>query len=115
MNKGVFQYDDVDKWLKDIRDQYESQNGPLVWRGSDDLDSSILCCCPPPTEQFNEEGLEYHAERDRDFWDVYTLVAFQLGFHNGVCQEKSHYKILEDSNKVYRDIIKDLKDGTKVR
>lgn len=69
--------------LEEIRDQYITGQ-PLVWTGPDQLHFHVSATSPPPSWQFSEEGLASHREQGRGFWDVYTMVAFQLGFHNGV-------------------------------
>jgi hypothetical protein len=46
----------------------------------------------PPSWNFSEEGMEYHAEQGRGFWDVYTLVTFQIGYSNGAVREEKNTK-----------------------
>lgn len=81
-----FSYEDVDAALKKIRVQW-IEGQPLVWTGPDALHSSVLATNGPPSWHFSEEGMQYHAEQGRSFWDVYTLVAFQIGFSNGAVRE----------------------------
>lgn len=92
----VLVFDDVATALDNVRNQYLNSQ-PLVWTGPDKLHPSISATNFPPSWHFSEEGMASHADRDRDFWDVYTLVAFQLGFHNGTVNESIqtlHYKKL---------------------
>ena len=79
-------YSDLADALKLIRKQYLAGE-PLVWTGPTDLHHSVSATSPGPDWQFSPEGLAYHAERDRDFWDVYTQVSFHLGFHQGAVNE----------------------------
>lgn len=79
----AFDYTEVEAALKEVRRQYEAGE-PTAWKGPDRLHFRVLATNPPPSWHFSAEGLSSHWEQGRDFWDVYTLVAFQLGFHNGV-------------------------------
>lgn len=74
--------DDVLDALQVVRKQYLAGE-PLTWTGPDRLHFSVSAVSPEPSWHFSPEGLEYHAEQDRDFWDVWAIVAFQIGFHNG--------------------------------
>ena len=87
-------FEEVAEALAEIRRQHEAGE-PLVWTGPDRLHYSVAATCPEPSWHFSEEGMAYHADQDRDFWDVYTMIAFQIGFHNG-------YLRSDKANEVYR-------------
>lgn len=69
--------------LAEVREQFLAGKR-LKWTGPDRLHHSISATTPPPSWNFSREGMEHHEDQGRTFWDVYTMVAFQLGFHNGV-------------------------------
>lgn len=75
--------------LAEIRRQHLAGE-PLVWTGPDRLHHSVSATSPEPSWLFSDEGMTYMAERDHDFWDVYTMVAFHLGFHSGTLKEEEH-------------------------
>lgn len=83
-----FDFEKVADALKAVREQYvagaDPFNNELVWTGPDRLHFHIAAITPEPAWHFSAEGMADHAENGRDFWDVYTMVAFQIGFHNGV-------------------------------
>lgn len=101
----IFVFDNIADALCDIRTQFLSGNDTLVWRGPDELHYAVSAGSPSPSEQFSKEGLEYHKERGRDFWDVYTLIAFQFGIHNGTVSEENNTKILHSLIETYRKVI----------
>lgn len=88
----TFPFEECSNALADIRRQHENGDETLIWTGPDRLHHSVAATCPPPSELLSPEGLEYDEERGRDFWDVYTMVAFHLGFHNGAVTEARHTK-----------------------
>lgn len=88
--------------LAEIRRQYEAGE-PLVWTGPDHLHHVISAGCPEPSACFSPEGLAYDAERGRDFWDVYTMIAFQLGYHAGTLREEAHSKRNEENAEFWRN------------
>lgn len=82
-NTKVFVYDDIATALKKVRKQIINHEKKLKWTGPDELHTSLSATSPEPSWHFSTEGLGYHRERGRDRWDVYTLICFQLGYHNG--------------------------------
>lgn len=81
--------EDVAVALKQVREQHLAGQ-TLVWTGPNRLHHAVAATSPEPSWHFSPEGLAYHADQDRDFWDVYTMVAFQLGFHNGTVREEKN-------------------------
>lgn len=77
----------------------------IDWEGPTKL-PSVAACCPPPQENLNEEGLKYHAERDRDALDMLILTAYQIGYENG-------YRSQEQSLTTYKLIVEVLTKGQK--
>lgn len=96
-------YDTVADALKKIREQYLAGGG-LTWTGPDSLHFSISTGSSGPSWHFSPEGLEYHEERGRDFWDVYSMVAFQMGFHNGVVREGAKLEERHRMDERYREL-----------
>lgn len=71
-------FDQITIPLVHIRNQYLS-GSTLHWSGPKtipgiDTDLDVV---------FSPEGLAWHAERGRNFWDVYTMVAIQIGIAQG--------------------------------
>lgn len=94
----TYSCEDVGSAWQALRKQVE-RGEPLTWTGPDRLHHSIAAGSPPPSEYLTDEGLEYDAERGRDIWDTLFLIAFQIGFHNGVMRESefsAHYERLTD-------------------
>ena len=85
-------YEEVAKALKKIRKQ-RRKGKSLKWTGPNELHHSISATCPEPSWYFSPEGMEWLKEHGHGFWDVYTQVAFHLGFHNGYlrCEESTSY------------------------
>jgi hypothetical protein len=75
-------FPEVAEALKDIREQYFAGADELVWHGMDRLHHSISATAMPPSWHFSKQGLADHLAEGRGFWDVYGMVAFQLGYHN---------------------------------
>lgn len=89
-------FEDVAEALKKVREQHKNGE-PLVWTGPDRLHHSIAATSPEPSWFFSDDGMEYMRERGHDFWDVYTQVAFQLGFHNGTVREEKNTEFWKSS------------------
>lgn len=83
-----FDFEKVAQALRAVREQYvagaDPFNNELVWTGPERLHFHVATTNPPPEWHFSAEGMADHADQGRDFWDVYTMVTFQIGFHNGV-------------------------------
>lgn len=83
-----FNFAEVADALKAVREQYvagaDPFNNELVWTGPERLHFHVATTDAPPAWHFSADGMAHHADQGRDFWDVYTMVAFQIGFHNGV-------------------------------
>jgi hypothetical protein len=93
-----------------LRKQIERGEEPLVWTGPDRLHFHIAAGSPPPSHYLTPEGREHDGDQGRDIWDTLFLIAFQIGFHNGVMREgehTAHYRrlldidmgLIEDANK----------------
>lgn len=102
----LYTFEEIADALADIRKQHE-EKGPkdLIWNGPDHLHHSVSATSPPPSSAFSNDGLAYHAERDRDFWEVYTMVAIQLGIHQGAMIRQERIDELEKSNLYWREKI----------
>lgn len=85
-----FSFEDIAEALADIRQQHLTGKYPLQWNGPDRLHHAVAATSPEPSWQFSPEGLANHRDQGRGFWEVYTLVAFQLGFHNGTVREEKN-------------------------
>jgi len=96
-----FNFEDVAKALKKVRKQY-LKGKPLVWTGPDVLHFTIAATSMPPSWYFSEEGMEYAKENGRDFWDVYTQVAFQIGYHNGVVYQSKDSLFWHENSKFWQ-------------
>lgn len=98
-------FDDVAKALKKIRKQHK-KGKPLVWTGPDRLHHAIAATSPEPSWYFSDEGMEYMRDQGHGFWDVYTMVAFQVGFHNGTVREEEHSRSWRESTEREAEIMR---------
>lgn len=81
----VFDFSEVADALKAVREQHLTDpDAEIVWAGPQRLHYKIGATSGHPGWHFSPEGLEHHADQGHDFWDVYTMVAFQIGVHNGI-------------------------------
>lgn len=94
----IFPVSEINDALNDIRNKFLTGK-ELVWTGPDDLHYSISAGSPKPSWHFSEEGMESHEEQGRGFWDVYNMIAVQLGLHNGIVKESKTLKIYEETIK----------------
>ena len=92
----LYSYEELSDALSDMREQIKAGASPLVWKGPDRLHYSLLATNFCPSEAFSPEKLEYEADQGRDVWDVYTHVAFMLGWHQAVVQREKRDKYYED-------------------
>jgi hypothetical protein len=97
-----YTYEQVGDALKKIRKQFLKGTKVLKWTGPDKLDSSVSATMSPPSWHFSPEGLEYHKERGRDFWDVYANVAFVLGYHSGVLIQRAEHEPQKELLEMFR-------------
>lgn len=84
----IFDFSEVARALREIRTQYMAGANPfndeLSWTGPERLHFHVAATSPEPAWHFSAEGMLSHADQGHDFWDVYTMVTLQIGFHNGV-------------------------------
>ena len=113
----TFDLDVATAALDEVRRQFLAGE-PMVWTGPDRLHSSISATSHSPSWNFSAEGMEAHADQNRDFWDVYNMVAFQLGYHNGVVREEENTKRAQDNagffRQAYQDALGRTAPGTSV-
>jgi hypothetical protein len=98
--------------LAEIRRQHLAGE-PLVWKGPDRLHYSIAATCPEPSHMFSPEGLAGSEEQGQDFWDVYTMIAFQLGYHNGVLSRDKDVERLRDDVLFWKRMLARAEEGEK--
>lgn len=98
-NNTLYSYDDFAEAIRDIRKQYEAGK-PLVWNGPNEFHSSIMCSAAEPSWHFSPEGIEYHAEHDRDFFDICMQVTSIFGNHQGIVSCNSEIDRLNRRNEV---------------
>ncbi len=84
------------------------QNGrKLKWTGPDRLHYRIAAGSPPPSHYLTKKNREHDREQGRDIWDMLFLIAFQIGFHNGIVTEENSgtnfYKRMYDSDQTLID------------
>jgi len=92
--------------LKEIRRQYKAHE-VLVWNGPDHLHHVVSATNPPPSWYFSDEGLAAMAEQGYGFWDVYTMIAFQLGYHAGTLREEENSKFWQKSSEKWEEWAKE--------
>lgn len=88
--------------LREIRRQYKNHE-PLVWNGPDRLHCVVSATNPPPSWYFSDEGMAHLAEEGFGFWDVYTMIAFQLGYHAGNLKEEENTKFWQKDAAFWRN------------
>lgn len=97
MTDFISTFEDAAKALRDVLNQWlnDPDAHSYDWAGPNDLHSVIVASDFSPGWHFSEDGLAYHRREGRDFLDIYTQVAFQLGFHDGYLRaENDVYKRL---------------------
>ncbi len=95
----LYSLEDLANALDDIRQQIVAEEESLVWRGPDEIHSAISASSGAPSWHFSKAGIEYHAENGRGIWDIYNMVAIQLGIHQGLMMQEpaiDHYVRLLD-------------------
>lgn len=104
-----YSFAEVMSALRDLRRQYEDGK-PLVWNGPDELHYSVAATSMPPSWHFTDEGLDNTLENDLDFWDVYTMIAFQIGYSNGMVRGDKSVEIYKQSADTYRAMFENAKE-----
>lgn len=91
-----------------LHSKHECPVEPLVWTGPDRLHFHVAAGSPPPSWHFSEEGMAHHADQGRHFWDVYALVAFQIGFHNGVVRMEPEVEEAREQSRRWSSLFRAL-------
>lgn len=103
-----YNFVEVSDALREIREQYIAGE-PLVWRGPDNLHSVVAAVAMPPSWHFSEEGQKHALDNDLDFWDIYTMVAFQIGYSNGTVREEKNSSQWKEHMFFWRDQVLNAK------
>lgn len=93
----------------------KKQQKPIEWGGPTFTELAITkSSSAPVSETLSDDGLAYHAERDRDPLDVILMLAFQFGMENGIASEQDVSRFLERDNERMRAKLgeKPMKDLT---
>jgi hypothetical protein len=102
----MYSAEEVGKAWQKLRKQVQ-KGKPLTWTGPDRLHHRIAAGSPPPSHYLKRKWRKADKEQGRNIWDTLFIIAFQIGFHNGVLSESKDtefYKRMADTS---QDIARD--------